>query len=706
MGFNTLVSALPLRRNTPQQEPPPRPKTAPTPNQPLVRPNVDTAQRPERRVPIPPIHIPSLAEPEQPCPYDETKYHSFSSTERRRCTFCGMRPPSRLSSSSPCKECRSRSPFSHMKLGFGHRPKLRGRKEVKPSTLEAPEREQDSSDDEGPRIVPREIAAKRIGNPPRKAALPVPRAGALNNSLDPLTEHPPYHSTKRTSASPSKIADTARPQAHHVRPTSPRLHYLHGLPDSKAYPYVRKSEVQQHFAALRAGSPSPLAEFALAAEQQKRKQDRSADFSETVYYGRIPKPALVPEMEKRDCPEQPGRSNVVVVVEEETLQLGGHIVITECVGLEQQHDLDERLHSSMHATAVEHQHSQPRFFRLFSRSNSRAASPASDSPTPRDAEPIVRLRGGDDTHNTAYPSGCGLLLKQLLLTCHRPRRGGTQDTDSSSDEHDSPPRIADPVRIACVKRRNTGTARLPRNIQRRDAVSRTVARSRTFSVSIHRDGDGDADTTTVSSPRTATPTTTHRTPGSPAPCIPPSSFRCPSSPLSLPLKSCSHSNKQTPTPALPPVPAPLDPPCLRGGAGSPSTLRNNDTLPPTLFWLAGGSRRPVDAARWKARKPQTRMGGWLGWAVYGLNGGKGGKGESERDGNSGEAGKGGRKRGKSHLQKEKEMPIVGSRASVRGGVAAEAAVGAETGGHVASGSGQEGGGGEAETAVQQGAVSE
>jgi hypothetical protein len=97
-----------------------------------------------------------------------------------------------------------------------------------------------------------------------------------------------------------------------VRPTSPKLHHIHGLPNSKAYPYVHKSEVPQHFAAIRAGAPSPLTDFAHDAREKRSKADRSTDFTETVYYGKIPKPAFISDVRKR----RPGQTEWSHVVEE------------------------------------------------------------------------------------------------------------------------------------------------------------------------------------------------------------------------------------------------------------------------------------------------------------------------------------------------------------------------------------------------------
>ncbi|KAF3053883.1 N-acetylglucosaminyl-phosphatidylinositol de-N-acetylase [Didymella keratinophila] len=69
------------------------------------------------------------------------------------------------------------------------------------------------------------------------------------------------------------------------------------------------------------------------------------------------------------------------------------------------------------------------------------------------------------------------------------------------------------------------------------------------------------------------------------------------------------------SPVNQPAPAQvLNPPFpqLRGGAESP------DKIPPTLFWLAGGTgRKPISFSGWKQSRPKQRMGGLFGMAVFG-----------------------------------------------------------------------------------------
>lgn len=405
----------------------------------------------------------------QSCPYDRTNYHSFSSIERSRCTFCGMRS-SRPSSNEPCKDCRSKSPFSHIKMGFLQKSIPDGIKDVGYSNPEFFLGSSTSSH-EGPRIVPPEIAAKRISNPPRRAALPVPRPDAINNILNPPSARsafrPPGHDS--ISSSGSALND--------VRTTSPKLHYLHGLPDSKAYPYVHKKEVKDHLAAIDAGVSSHLAEFAFTVNQQKER-NRYTDFSETVFYGNSPSPALVSDVHKL-FPEQSRCGNVVV---EHTLVVGGHAV-PKPSRAQQRRSIDEQLYDSnvyaRKSTAL--QAPRSRTSRSCSRNEIHSTMPTNSTdetsrknersmhkPT-SDDENIARLRGGAGTSQARH--GCSLLFKQLLLTCHRP------DSNSSSDTEDSPIRIRDPTYIARTMRRAQGNARLPKNLSRTTATSRTTRSS-------------------------------------------------------------------------------------------------------------------------------------------------------------------------------------------------------------------------------------
>jgi hypothetical protein len=61
-------------------------------------------------------------------------------------------------------------------------------------------------------------------------------------------------------------------------------------------------------------------------------------------------------------------------------------------------------------------------------------------------------------------------------------------------------------------------------------------------------------------------------------------------------------------------------------------------LPPTLFFLAGGTGKPVSATTWRARRPQRRMGGLLGLAIHGRRAGT--RYDTRSEGGEGEGGGG------------------------------------------------------------------
>ncbi|KAB2108458.1 hypothetical protein AG0111_0g2986 [Alternaria gaisen] len=181
-----------------------------------------------------------------------------------------------------------------------------------------------SSSEEGPRLVPREIAAKRIGNLPRKAALPIRRSGAVNDSLTPSSD-------QRSSQLLENRTTAAR--------VNVPLRRKSALEQNDDYPYVLKSEVSQHLDAIRAGEPSPLIDFACAA-RLKKASDRMTDFSETVFYGQKFSAAFGPIPEQHSS-LQPPRSTLIV---ERSLDTGGHVVI-ERPRPEQQASINALLHS-------------------------------------------------------------------------------------------------------------------------------------------------------------------------------------------------------------------------------------------------------------------------------------------------------------------------------------------------------------------------
>lgn len=175
LTFNTILAALPVRRNTPQSDPIQRPRTAPAPEHEAVLQldRSDGVSPASGQLPVPQIKIPLLSVSEEPCPYDPTMYHSFPSIKRSWCDFCGMRPL-KSRSSTPRNDCRSRSPSSHMKLILQRRLGIKVGAHTPINSPSYRSKHSPASSEEGLRIMPPGIAAKRIGNPPRSASLPCP----------------------------------------------------------------------------------------------------------------------------------------------------------------------------------------------------------------------------------------------------------------------------------------------------------------------------------------------------------------------------------------------------------------------------------------------------------------------------------------------------------------------------------------------------
>ncbi|KAI0584876.1 hypothetical protein TUN199_01984 [Pyrenophora tritici-repentis] len=499
-----------------------------------------------------------------------------------------------------------------------------------------------SSSVESPRIVPPDIAAKRIGNPPRRASLPVPRPGAINTLLQPPSTGRTSHSLRQNTT-----LDTHKPRpksalaTHEVRPTSPKLHYIHGLPNSKAYPYIYKREVTHHLAAVRAGSPSPLADFALAA-QTRTSVNMTTDYSETVYYGSRMSSAFSPTPEQHRS-RQPRRGNVVV---EQTANRDGYVV-TEHPHLHQQAGIQQHVdHSNAHRRRAPEQQERSRTASRpqpdtssRTRSTSTGSEPSTDRQTPEpehcsgeDLRP--RLRGGDGGRDEDFHTpSCGLTLKQLLLTCHRPNY--RYSTNSIIiDETLQPARVPDASQIAQAIQKTQGTARLPRNLLRK---SNPHAILRTTQVELCT---GNIVTTySECTPPIQTPRFHHFPISSPPHHYPAAS---PTNPHTLAILT------------------------LRGGASTPSTLSDDSPLPSTLFWLAGGRGPPITTRSWKRQRPKKRMGGLFGKLIYGTRAGTlyEGKKEGGGEGDAGSAkesvGEGSQKGDSSSAEEGKEAEADGS----------------------------------------------
>jgi hypothetical protein len=517
------------------------------------------------------INIPKLSNSGGNCAHDASTYYSFPSIEQQRCDLCGLRPSSKAAGS--CIHCRPKSSISHIASVF-RRSRDRGTDDPTAQSSLAKLIESSTPSEQGPRPVSDAAAAKRIGNPPRKASLPGGRR--------------PSYNTLRPDSAQRGSSQSA------VRPISPKLHHLHGLPGAKASPYVHKREVDAHLAALRAGAPSPLRRSADESKTSADHRESQQDYSQTIYYGNTTSSA-------------PGRSShrfgmlsvsrtQVSATTVERVQAHGNIIIEEGRrgGIPTTFDL-ELQRSQVYQRRSPHPTPPPARPQRIQEEDSDADFSTLTTQTPstvggkrlelKGGNEKPRLRGGNGDDQT-HDAGLAFKLKKWLLTCRIPHRSRhAYDTDSDADL--PPPRAPAPERILRTVRRNSGRARLPSVIDKR--ANQTLSHLTS---------------------------STHQT---------------------VPYASSRFTRTQL---ADSPINQPADHPApnLRGGSGG-SSVR----LPPTLYWFAGGRGEPVTISSWQKQRGKRRRGGVLGMALYGVRAGMayeedgrgGGKGHVGIDGGDG-----------------------------------------------------------------------
>ncbi|KAH9877808.1 hypothetical protein J1614_003025 [Plenodomus biglobosus] len=280
-SLSTIRQALVPHRLLNKHPPSTRPQTAPAAIIPL-RPDHHRTPCTQPSLTTEPPSIPLFSEtkPEDPCPYESNRYHSFPNIEEPKCNFCGLRYLSgrrtttlTWTTSRPCSPCRSGSSASHLTRGRAED----GNGTRRRSGLEHRRR---TSRHIGIAVTTDDGAVVGSGGMQRRAedggVSSHPRtqiAGELYPSQD-------TRQLARRAVSAPFIADS--------RPQSPALHYL-PLPHFKDYPYVHKHEVGPHIEALRAGSQSPLRispDQGCRTSEQRHGRDKDViDYSETVYYG-------------------------------------------------------------------------------------------------------------------------------------------------------------------------------------------------------------------------------------------------------------------------------------------------------------------------------------------------------------------------------------------------------------------------------------
>lgn len=448
----------------------------------------------------------------------------------------------------------------------------------------------------GPRPVTPERVMKRIGNPPRVSRLPpgivrlpVPNAANTVPRRDPV-ERPPSRLGMRPFDSRTHSIGLHGP--HHAsmaptpkKPTSPKLHHLPLLPHSENHPFVHRREIPKHAIALQAGSSSPLTDRS-KSPRTSSKVDRTTDYSDTVYYGgrRSSLPSHLIDFKK------PQTTTVVV----KQAQASGRASI-------------DLYASPLDAALAESEEYKKRSPTQTYSQPSQALGDINDSSTTfgsQDTSSIKtgdirlelkggsssniapRLRGGNGHERVSAETFAFKLKRWILLCqpCHKPHY--------DSDDDLPPARVATPERVVKMRQKMNGRAPLPARLFR--------------------------GTPSVASGSSATQAPPHVEITPAVAMLPTTVFNPPKQSHSLCHLLSSLFHRRPDAPINQPVsvaPAQvLNPPFpqLRGGAESPGKV------PPTLYWLAGGTgRKAISFSGWKQSRPKQRMGGLFGMAVFG-----------------------------------------------------------------------------------------
>ncbi|KAJ4984559.1 mitochondrial outer membrane protein [Stagonosporopsis vannaccii] len=455
----------------------------------------------------------------------------------------------------------------------------------------------------GPRPVTPERAAKRIGNPPRVARLP-PGIIRLPVPSVPVsqyrdTDSPPTYRVGSKSPDGTERFQPSQSAANSCRTKltkesrSPKLHYIHGLPDSEEFPFIHKHEIPQHAIALRAGSTSPLTDRT-RFPRDRTDADKLLDYSKTVQYGgrrpfsRVDTVAIA----------QPQVTTVVVNetdgVDRAAMGLRVSSLDTALAGTSVY-----RKRSPQQDNAAASSHA------LADTSYSSTTNGSQDTGSTRLGDIRLELRGGNTTsdpsprlrggigHEGPSRNTLSFKFKRWLLTCHGPC---PDDFDTDSEAELPPPRVVSPGRVARTREKMNGRAPLPAHLCKGSQARSAAGENRPGT-------KGLPSLSTFTATISGTPKRTKSSRFS-ALSLPTLFRRRPDSQLDSPINqpaSLSHSQFLNP-----PFPH------LRGGADTPGRV------PTTLFWLAGGTgRKPITFGGWKQSRPKRRMGGLSGMAVFG-----------------------------------------------------------------------------------------
>jgi hypothetical protein len=408
--------------------------------------------------------------------------------------------------------------------------------------------------------VPAAIAAKRIGNPARKAFLPggrVPSYRKLQTPSADQTDTSGKHEELHHVLAKLSGSIEAHPKNHHennVRPVSPKIHHLDLIPGTKDHPFVHRREVNAHMAAIRAGAPSPLRRSIDGAQHVTsiNTRDANPDYSRTVFYGTTASSVSARRLSPDTILQQVHAAGTIVI--EEGRQ--GGIPLDLQVELENSGVYRRRSPQEDRASTI----ILPPI-----RDDDETFSTLTTQTPSTIGGTRLELKGGNNKPLLRGGRDRRFKFRRWLLTCRA--------NDSDSDDDLPPPRAPAPERIARAIRESHGTAALPSNLSRSSTISNT------------RERPGKSTEHTI-------------------PAVPPLPDHFVAHPPDASLKKPDASSQNQTGPSL------------RGGAGSEARL------PPTLYWLAGGKGKPITVSSWQKTKHKKRRGGLLGMAMYGSKYGK------------------------------------------------------------------------------------
>lgn len=587
-----LIHALPSFR-TPTSKPDPviRPKTVPNVSWKYLR-RIPIVVSSEQLF-ISQAEIAVAGYSGKSCPYDPHTYNSFTSIEKRRCSFCGMRGPKKTQGEL-CQACRSGGAGSHIRSG---REFVNAHRRHSATDARHPVNLADSTPSVNlePRPVTPQRAAKRIGNTSRVSRLPpgiicLPAANALHTAPNrTATKSNPsglgktYPGGQQYNVQMPRSGSSSSRGEQKKKPSNPKLHHVHGLPNSENFSFVHRHEISKHAVALRAGSTSP------STDRSKSPRSVSGiggtyDYSNTVYYG----DRTSPFSNSNDGAPKPHVTTVLV----KRVQASGSVAVDlQALPLEVALNSSETCRTCL-LERIQLAKSPQTIVDVI---DSGTTFGSQDTGSTEIGDVRVELRGGSG-HEEFTANTFKFRLKKWLLTCHIPC---PDNLDTDSDGNPPPARVVSPHKVEKMRQKMNGRAYIPSYMLR-------LVPSNSPEISCAQDTESFSPPTTFVTIISGPPKRhlSLRLPSFPSLNLPKFFHHQPKSPPDLSVCAVS------PDVLTPPLPH------LRGGAGSP------DNVPPTLFWLAGGTGKPISFSDWKLSRPKQRVGGLFGMAVFGEKYGK------------------------------------------------------------------------------------